>query len=161
MCCHQTLSNAIFFNSNKKTLLICHDHTLQTGIRLSTQRISVLAKIISGLPDKMSGRSSMLCRTFWSAAGHFSALMTGKYYILCRTFLAEIFVYRTLLDKMSGNFRTLCRTSAGVCRTCPACPAYFARTGIYPVFYSVYKSINIEYRSLLEIISHKWSLVSI
>ncbi len=46
----------------------------------------VLAKIISGLPDKMSGRLSILCRTFWSSAGHFYPLMTSKYDDLCRTF---------------------------------------------------------------------------
>ncbi len=47
---------------------------------------SVLAKFISGLPDKMSGRHSMPCRTIWSPIGHFSQLMTSKYNVLCWTF---------------------------------------------------------------------------
>ncbi len=40
---------------------------------------SVIAKIISGVPDKMSGRPSALCRTFWATVRHFPQLMTGKY----------------------------------------------------------------------------------
>ncbi len=40
---------------------------------------SVIAKIISSMPDKMSGRPSALCRTFWAHVRHFSQLMTGQY----------------------------------------------------------------------------------
>ncbi len=32
---------------------------------------AVIAKIISGVPDKMSGRHSMFCRTFWVPIRHF------------------------------------------------------------------------------------------
>ncbi len=39
----------------------------------------VLAKIISSLPDKMSGKPSMLCRTFLFPAGHFFQFMVSKY----------------------------------------------------------------------------------
>ncbi len=51
----------------------------------------------------------------------------------CRTFLPagdrQIFsLYWTLPDKMSGSVWALCRTSPELCRTCPACPAYFAIT---------------------------------
>ena len=54
-----------------------------------------------------------------------SANMSGNSCLPCGTFS----VSWALLDKMSGNVRALCRTLAKVCRTCPACPAYFARTG--------------------------------
>ncbi len=37
---------------------------------------SVVAKTISGVPDKMSGRPSALCRTFWAPVGQFSQLIT-------------------------------------------------------------------------------------
>ena len=63
----------------------------------------------------MYGRALKACRTFWSPAGHFSQLMTGKYYVLCQTF--SFLSYRTssvcwtLPDKMSGNIAALCRTS--------------------------------------------------
>ena len=33
---------------------------------------SVIAKIISGVPDKMSSRHSVLCWTFWFPVGHFA-----------------------------------------------------------------------------------------
>ncbi len=39
----------------------------------------VIAKIISGVLDKMSGRPLALCRTFWACVRHFPQLMTGKY----------------------------------------------------------------------------------
>ncbi len=81
---------------------------------------SVLGNFFSGLQDKMSDRPSMLCWTFWFPARHFSQLMTG--------------IYWTLPDKMSGNVVAVCRTSAKVCRTCPACPPYFARTEIFLLF---------------------------
>ncbi len=107
--------------------------------------VTVLAKIISGLPDKMSGRPSMLCRTFWSLAGHFSQLMTGNSCLPCRTFS----LYGTLLDKMSGNVGTLCRTSAEVCRTCPA---YFARTDLC---HRYQKGVLSHYHDMI-FISWKW-----
>ena len=44
-----------------------------------SQTFSVVAKIISGVPDKMSGRPSALCRTFWAPVIHSSQLVTGKY----------------------------------------------------------------------------------
>ena len=40
---------------------------------------SVIAKIISHVPDKMSDRSSTLCQTFWAPLRHFSRSMTGKF----------------------------------------------------------------------------------
>ncbi len=46
--------------------------------------IPVLAKIISGLPDKMSCRPSMICRTFWLPAEHFSKLMNSNSCLPCR-----------------------------------------------------------------------------
>ncbi len=70
----------------------------------------------NALPD-----ISIPCRTFF---------LVDEWKI-CPTFfvsLANISVYWTLPDKMSGNVVALCRTSAKVCWTCPACPAYFART---------------------------------
>ncbi len=73
------------------------NETSTTCSRLHTNHFAVLAKIISGLPDKLSGRASMRCQTFWFDAGHFSQLMTGKYYVLCRTFLSSL----------SDNFRVL------------------------------------------------------
>ena len=63
----------------------------------------------------MSGRPSVLCRIFWAPVGHFPQLMASKY-------------QWSLPDKMSGKIWALCRTSAKVCWTCPACPAYFAIT---------------------------------
>ena len=106
------------------------------SLHLTIATKSVLAKIISGLSDILSGRPSMICRTFWSLAGHFSKLMTSNSFLPCRTFS----VYWTLPDKMSGNVGALCRTSAEVCRTCPACPAYFARTDkiVLSSFYNIY-----------------------
>ncbi len=92
---------------------------------------SVIAKIDFGVPDKMSGRPSVLCRTFWAPVRHFSQLMAGKFsghsYFPYRIF----YVDWTLLDKMSDKVWALCRTSAEVCRTCPACLAYFAITAHY------------------------------
>ena len=32
--------------------------------------VSVIIKIVFGVPDKMSGKHSVLCRTFWFPAGH-------------------------------------------------------------------------------------------
>ncbi len=82
----------------------------------------------------------LACRTKCPAglqrtAGHFEPLsdifpswglanISGHSCCPYRTF----YVYWTLLDEMSGMVRALCRTSAEVCRTCPACPAYFATT---------------------------------
>ena len=40
-------------------------------------------------------------------------------------------MYWTLPDKMSGSAWALCQTSQELCRTCPACPAYFAITALY------------------------------
>ena len=39
----------------------------------------VLAKIISDVPDKMYGRCSVFCRTFWTPVRHFFLIITGKY----------------------------------------------------------------------------------
>ncbi len=41
-----------------------------TCMESGDEGLTVLAKFISGLPDKMSGKPSMLCRTFWSPVGH-------------------------------------------------------------------------------------------
>ncbi len=49
------------------------------------------------------------------------SILIGHSCFPCRTF----YVGWTLLDKMSGKEWALCRTSAEVCRTCPA---YFATT---------------------------------
>ncbi len=46
---------------------------------VALSNFTVIAKILSGMLDKMSGRPSALCRTFWAAVRHFSQLMTGKY----------------------------------------------------------------------------------
>ena len=98
----------------------------------------VITKIISGVPDKMSGRPSALCRTFWAPVGHFLQLMTGKYQwsfllSLNRTF----YVYWSLPGKMSGKVCAFCRTSAKVCRTCPVCPAYFVITASSGHWYDI------------------------
>ena len=95
---------------NKLTVLYSRTLPNEHSGQANTSLQSVLAKIISCLPDKI-GRPSMLCQTFWSPARHFTQLMTSKYWILP--------------EKMSGKVRALCRTSAELCRTCPA---YFART---------------------------------
>ena len=92
--------------------------------------VTVVAKFIPCVRDKMSGRPSALCRTFSATVRHFSQLMTGKYQLSFLFSLPNFYVYWTLLDKMSGKVLPLCRTSAEVCRTCPACPAYFAITAV-------------------------------
>ncbi len=78
----------------------------------------------------MSSRPSAPCRIFWAAVRHYPcwrlANISSHSYSPCRTF----YVYWSLLDKMSGRVWPLCRTSAEVCRTCPACPSYFATTVI-------------------------------
>ena len=87
------------------------------------------------------------CRTKCPAglqrsAGHFEPLsyifpswwlanISGHSCFPCRTF----YVYWTLLDKMSGMVWALCRTSAEVCRTCPACQAYSPITESSPVLF--------------------------
>ncbi len=59
--------------------------------------MTVITKIILGVPDKMSGRPSALCRTFWAAVRHFPswwlANIIGHSCFPCQTF----HVYRTLL----------------------------------------------------------------
>ena len=89
----------------------------------------MIAKIISGVPDNMSGRPLALCRTFWTPVRHFPswwlANISGHSCFPCRTF----YVYWTMLDKMFGNFLAPCRTLAELSRTCPA---YFAITGPPP-----------------------------
>ncbi len=77
----------------------------------NTSTLTVLAKIISGLPDKLSCKPSMLCWKFWSPVGHFPHMMTGNSFLSCRTFS----MHWTLPDQMSGNVGALCRTSAKVC----------------------------------------------
>ena len=57
-------------------LLPKHQPLSRSGYRIQN---AVIAKIISGVPDKMSSRPSALCQTFWAAVRHFSQLMTGKY----------------------------------------------------------------------------------
>ncbi len=88
----------------------------------------MIAKIIIGVPDKMSGRPSALCWTFWAPVRHFSLLMAGKFSGHSYFPFWRFYVDWALLDKMSGKVYALCRTSAEVCWTCPACPAYFAIT---------------------------------
>ncbi len=61
------------------------------------------------------------CQTFFQ-------VMTIKYQSLLLFTCRTSHVYWTLLDKMSGKVWALCQTSAEVCRTCPACPVYFAIT---------------------------------
>ncbi len=70
------------------------------------------------LPDILSPR-----QTFFPAL---LANISGHSCFPCWIFYA----YWTLLDKMSGKVWALCRTSEEVCRTCPACPAYFAITAL-------------------------------
>ncbi len=75
-----------------------------------------VCQAFNALPDIL-----ICCWTFFSV---------NDQQILC--FMSDIrrtfSMYWTLPDKMSGNVGAPCRTSAEVCRTCPACPAYFART---------------------------------
>ncbi len=68
---------------------------------------------------------------FHPHARHFSQLINGKYWIL--------------LDKMSGNVRALCRTSAELCRTCPACPTYFARTDKDLIRERIFENLTVQY----------------
>ncbi len=100
--------------------------------------------IFDHLPDifQWSRKLFLACRTKCPAglrrsAGHFDPLSD----ILPSWWLANIsghsclpsrafYVYSPLLDKMSGKVWPFCRTSVEVCRTCPACPAYFAITDI-------------------------------
>ncbi len=63
----------------------------------------VLAKIISGLPDKISGRPSLLCLTFWSPVGHFSQLMTSKYNVLCQTFSVKFLLLNPAMSEPSAR----------------------------------------------------------
>ncbi len=79
---------------------------------------AVLAKIISGLPDIMSGKPSMLLGTFWSHVGHISQFMTGNYFLSCRI----LSMHWTLLDKMSGMsviFREDCKGQGHKVIKCP------------------------------------------
>ena len=43
---------------------------------------------------------------------------------------------------MSGNVLDPCWTSAEVCRTCPACPAYFAITASLPLVWKPFENKN-------------------
>ncbi len=85
------------------------NRTRGDSMKLFKDRVSntVLAKIISGLPDKMSSKSSMLCGTFWSPVRHFSQLMTSNSFLSCWTFS----MHWTLPDKMSCNVGALCQTA--------------------------------------------------
>ncbi len=114
-----------------KTLLIsvqlCNYYAVQYNTMLIPNlTCSVIAKIISGVPDMADLPHS---------AGHFEPMsdffpswwlvnISGHSCFPCRAF----YVYWALLDKMSGKVWALCRTSAEVCRTCPA---YFAITACY------------------------------
>ena len=70
----------------------------------------------SALPDILSPGRTFSPVDDWQISGH------------SRCHYRTFYVDWTLLDKMSGKVWALCRTSAEVCRTCPACPAYFAIT---------------------------------
>ena len=77
-------------------------------------QIAVLAKIISGLPDKMSSKPSMLCRTFPSSVGHYSQLITSNFFLSCQTFSMHLTLpdmsARILLMSGRGlqHWRTFC-----------------------------------------------------
>ena len=92
--------------------------------------MAVIAKIILGVLDKMSSSPSVVCQTFW-----WQANINGHSGFSCHTF----YVYWNLLDKMSGEVSALCRTSAEVCRTCPA---YFVITAMVPVVWQIVACIN-------------------
>ena len=72
-------------------------HKLMTNVCLKAKHLAknyqvaaVVAEIISGVPDTMSGRPSALCRTFWAPVRHFPQLMTGKYHCSFLFSLSEI-----------------------------------------------------------------------
>ena len=55
----------------------------------SGPNLTVIAKIISGVPDKMSGKHSVLCRTFDSPPGILGSFLFYILCFLCRTFPAH------------------------------------------------------------------------
>ncbi len=111
-------------------------HHFSTCIRyrLQSQECNmkaVIAKIIPGVPDYCPAGLQRSARHFEPLSDIFPswwlANISGHSSFPCLTF----YVYWTLLDKMAGNVLAPCRTSAAVCRTCPACPAYFAITAFW------------------------------
>ncbi len=104
----------------------CLEHIFWKSIKKAIGNLIEDNTCWQGSPHENHFRPSMLCRTFWSTAGRFSQLMTGKY-VLHFLFSSSTFsVYWTLMDKMFGNVGALCRTSAKVCQIYLV---NFARTG--------------------------------
>ena len=77
---------------------------------------SVIVKIISGMPDNMSGSPSALCRTFWTPVRHFSQLMTGKYQW---SFLFSLLDILCVLNSAGQNVQQCLSSLPDISRTLP------------------------------------------
>ncbi len=90
-----------------------------------TCTLPVLAKIISCLPDKMSSRSSKLCRTFWSPCQSFFSVHkrqilnpAGQNVQQGQSPLPDISKTLPDMSGMSGIFREDCIAHAGKPKSC-------------------------------------------
>ena len=90
--------------------------------------LAVITKIISGVPDKMSGRHSVLCWTFWFPVGHFATWCPANRKLSARHSLPDI---SSLLTTAGQNVLQCLNSLLDISKSCQTCPAYLAITAFY------------------------------